>query len=311
MKAQQVTSVLQVKVVDASGIPVSGATITIENGKPFTTDRSGRYKLFLDKTPTLPIKAKAIKEGFRLAQLNFLEEENSVEIVMEPIVKEKKSIFGFIKVTKYPGVPVPGVTVYYNGKKYISDAQGVIKIADKVDSKKIQVEGKAVESITDDANMNIVSVSVTDKLVPENDMEKFIAYKNSIENITSEIEEDGKQLVKDLVDVQNEIASITEKLKGDQNLTPERKKELKAYVDTLEQTLARRRTEFEEAAVKTSSLIGILKKEIFSKDSLYNVAKQQLASIEEERKKVDEEYSRKVLIYSLGLLFLFIFVEGI
>jgi signal transduction histidine kinase len=304
MGYSQTTAILQVKVVDVNENPVSGATIVIENGKPVTTDRSGRYKLFLDKKPSLPLKVKAIKDGYRLSQLNFDEEEGTVEIILSVVVKEQKVISGIIKVLKNPGVPVAGIQITYHSKKYITDNQGVVKVSEKVDVKKIKIENKKIEAIKDDAALNIVLVTISEEEQPADDNTRFVAYKNSIENITSEIEEDGKQLVKDLVSIQQEISSITEKLKGDQNLTPARKKELKAYVDTLELTLSKRRMEFEEASVKTSSLIGILKKEIFSKDSLYNAAKQQLASKEEEEKKTNEEYARNVIIYSVGIFLL-------
>lgn len=303
VNGQNASAVIQVKVIDINSLPVVGASVTIESGKSIITDKSGRYKLILDRKPSLPLKIKVVKEGYRLSQLNYDEDEGTVEVILDQVAKQDKKIIGIIKVMKSPGIPVSGQHLNYKDKIYVTDNRGTVTIGETIIPDKIKFDNKNIDAISNDPTLNIVSVTISEPVVKkeEDQNTKFVAYKNSIENITSEIEEDGKKLVQDLVSVQEEIASITEKLKGDQTLTPARKQELKAYVDTLEMTLTKRRMEFEVASVKTSSLIGILKKEIFSKDSLYNAAKTELAGFEEKEKQKNEEYARNVIIYSIGI----------
>lgn len=296
--AQNNLNVLQIKVTDQDNKPLPDVVITIENSKPTTTDKSGRFKLLTDKKPSLPIQVKAIKDGYKLKLINYYEDEGIVEVQMDKSLADDHSSNGFVKVAQMDNSPLSGAVVVYEGQRYITDASGSVNIKSKIKPSKIVVEGKSIEKYDFNAQMNIVLVQVVDaKSTEQVEDERMQAYKIKIEGITEQIEADGKQLVKDLVDVQVEISDITSKLKEDQYLTPKRKQELKSYVDTLEMTLSRRRMAFQEASEKTSSLINILKQEIFNKDSLYNATKTELVKLQEEKKRYDEEYNRKLLVY--------------
>ncbi len=170
---------------------------------------------------------------------------------------------------------------------------------------------------------NQLSTRITEEDAPKETVIPITTdYTDDFHRITEDLEREKEILMESREHIIEEIEKIATRLNNDKKMNGEVRESLEAELRFLEQALEENDRTFQEAQAKTNFVIQNMKKMIQEKDSLREVAQEQLKIIEEEKREIEEQKeiieskSKKNLIIFLIILLILtglvaIFYRGI
>jgi signal transduction histidine kinase len=298
----------KVKIIakNEKGIPLSNASITIEDNKPCTTDKSGTSFITPTKKLRMPFNVKLVKQGYEIKEVNFYEEDKEIEVIARK--SSAQTDFVYLYLLNEDKTPASDLNVTVLSVSYTADVRGMLKIPGKeIAIEQIKIPGKDIVGSEKKGKALYITLRTTEMtdLINQNlsqeELEKLVfnQYKIDFESVTSAILEERQRLEKDNQEIREEIQEITKKLQTESNLTKEHRVELESYILRLEKTLSENSIAFKKTEEKTFLLMGRLKRIIMRKDSvnLVNLKKFQVA--EEQRIAAEKELRRNLLAFSV------------
>lgn len=301
------------KVTDEKGAPVGGVKIFINNLNQVVSEKDGSFKLGVNKLD-FPIKSNIIKEGHLVEEVDFDEDANFISIKLEvkksthPTVAKpapNKEKFNILVVDSL-GIALSHVKIVVEDNEYFTDEHGLITLEKTPEIEKITCPIFKITSSEKSSNqIKLIlkpikeSAPVVTKLSLEAENELY--YDNTFNVLAEDIQQERKILLQYAAKIQNEIVSITLRLKNDTLLSKTKRLELESKALALENKLIESRAALIKSDDKTGSLIRQLKMVIAKKDSIHEATKAKLVKVTKEK----EEADFKVLIYGgLSLVFL-------
>ncbi|MFN3405252.1 MAG: sensor histidine kinase [Cytophagaceae bacterium] len=312
---------VKVIVMEESEAPVEGAIVIIDDNTPCKTDKSGKAIFTPAKKLKMPLTVKLEKSGFEMKEFLYYEDDKEIEVIVKKVSPDKESFF--VYVLSGNKSPIKGVSVKSGHTTYVSDANGLVKIPSKnFDADLLIFNGytgvlteskgknyyfalapvavaKAVEKPKSQDTLQVKELIEKDLTPEELEEVVFNQYKNDFESITGLILEERHRIEENNNKIREEIISVTERLRTEKNLSPEKRKELELYVQNLEKTLYENALAYQKAEEKTLLLIDKLKRIIQEKDSLNEVAMKKFEIAEKQRILVEKKSKRNLIIFSI------------
>ncbi|MBX2841297.1 MAG: SpoIIE family protein phosphatase [Flammeovirgaceae bacterium] len=212
-----------------------------------------------------------------------------------------------------------------NGKDYTTDNNGELKLRIRnVEKQKFAMDDHQILSSKhhpgDNHYLLYFSNIKEEKGIPENvefpkgsneivedvvvedgklNLEKVTEYDKDINIIINDLELEKQRLSQKSNEIRVQMEMVAEKMGEESSLNDEDRKHLSQTMTSLEDQLIENDVAYEDAQVKTKEIIDKMKYVIIEKDSLNHAVEEQIEVITTEKKQVEEELERDILIFSV------------
>lgn len=292
---------IQVKVQDQGGMPLEGAAISILDSDYYFPDAEGAFVL-KKAALTIPVRAEFRDKRFEILEIAYFEEENRLLVKAERIYQPDEVLeIGFH--TQEGSKVDEKIDFRYQGASYTTNSQGVLALSQPIRYTEEEWSVTGYEVTARELNKKTHRLQVTLKPLPQNlplpADTVMLSYEADFDRISREIERERIIFEEKNKEIEQEILNIRDNLIQEDQISEGQRKELKRYLGNMEKVVRENSEAIRQSEDRTREALDRLRMIILEKDSLNEVAQGRIVQMEAKQLAVEENYQRKMIIFSV------------
>jgi signal transduction histidine kinase len=295
---------VQVKVLDQHGLPLKGAAVSVQNSDYFSSNEEGTFML---KSPGLrvPVRAEFRDPKFEVLETAYFEEESRLLIKAQRLY-EPNEVLEIVFLNEEEERVLSKIGFHYQGVAYTTNEKGELSLASSIyyTDKKWSINGYEVTAQQLDEKTHRLQVVLKSlpQAIPLVSDTVMLTYEADFERITREIEKERSIFEEKNKEIEGEILKIRDNLVHEDKVSDSQRRELKRYLGNMEKVVRENSEAIRQSEERTKEALARLRMIIMEKDSLNMVAQGRIVQMEAEQVETEENYRRKIAVFSAVII---------
>lgn len=297
----QTTEGIVVKILDQDGKPLKGEAVSVLNSDYYQTDAKGEFILKEKRLPQ-PVWAEFRSDKLEVDEIAYFEEDGRLIIKGNRLYGPDDLLHIRFVLAEGEASLQESLQFRFKGNIYETGPDGKISFSPPLlyAESDLAVKGYEIKSkhFNSSAHTLQLVVEPLPAAVPFVADTVMLTYEADFERITREMEKERTLYEEKNQEIQEEILKIRDNLVHEEQISDVQRTELKRYLGNMEKVLQENSEVIRKSEERTKEAIAKLRMIIMEKDSLNLVAQGRIVQMQEEQAEAQENYQRRITIFS-------------